>query len=129
MNMTGDSTATMTLRVLIVDDNENISLLLQEILNMEDHKSTIVGSGDEALQAFHDSSYDLVFCDISLPDISGWDVIRHIRDQQPETKIAVISGLGNNIDAEKLEEFAIRHVVSKPFRINEIQQLLTNMQV
>jgi len=114
----------MALRILIVDDNENISNLLQDIISLEDHEATVSLTGTDAMNQLGNASFDLAFCDLTLPDISGWEVIEHIQQHSPETSIAVISGLGDAIPQDELDSHRIRLVVNKPFQVGDIQSVL-----
>ncbi len=119
----------MGLHILIIDDNENISSLLRDIVEMAGHKSLVVSAGNEALTALQtEEKFDLVFCDISLPDISGWQVIDAVRERYPGTVMAVISGMGTTLDQEMLESYHIQHVIQKPFQIDEIQAVFRGME-
>jgi len=117
----------MGLQVLIVDDNENISTLLKDVVTLEDHIGTIAYDGTTAQTLLDEQSFDVAFCDITLPDKSGWEVVAALRKRSPETKIIVISGMGNAIDQEKLEKFQVEGTVKKPFQITDIQDALRNL--
>ena len=114
----------MGLHILVVDDNQSITALLEDIINLEDHTATVVHNGNDAINTLSGNSFDLAFCDLTLPDISGWQVVDYIKENSPGVEIAVISGLGDNIPQDKLSEHNINMVVKKPFQITEIQTLL-----
>lgn len=114
----------MGLQILVVDDNQSITALLEDIIDLEDHTATVVHNGNDAINALSGNSFDLAFCDLTLPDISGWEVVEYIKEKSPNVEIAVISGLGDNIPQDKLSEHNISLVIKKPFQITEIQSLL-----
>lgn len=117
----------MALQILIVDDNQSLAALLEDIISMENHQSRAVHTGNDAKNAVESATFDLAFCDLSLPDISGWEVVQYIQEKSPDSKIAIISGLGDNIPNDKLNEYNIDLVVKKPFQITEIQSLLQDI--
>lgn len=117
----------MGLQVLVVDDNQSITALLEDIIQLEDHTATVVHTGNDAKDVLSGQAFDLAFCDLTLPDISGWDVVEFIKANSPDVEIAVISGLGDNIPQDKLSQHNIGRVVKKPFQITEIQSLLNEI--
>ncbi|MCF7803354.1 MAG: response regulator [Candidatus Marinimicrobia bacterium] len=118
----------MGLQVLIVDDNKNICTLLEDILSLDNHTSAVANDGKAAKAALENGKYDVVFCDLTLPDISGWDIVQHIKDNTPETEVVIISGMGDSIDQEKLSEHNIDNVIHKPFQITDVQSVLADLQ-
>lgn len=114
----------MPLDVLIVDDNEDITTLLHDIISMERHNVTVAATGESAKAVIREKQFDLAFCDLTLPDISGWDVIEFLKARSPETSVAIISGLGTTRAEEQSHLTAIDVVLKKPFKIHEIQSVL-----
>lgn len=66
-------------QVLIVDDTKNIRLMLTKCLELDGYQVDSAGNGREALDAILSGTYDLIFLDIKLPEISGTEVLRRIR--------------------------------------------------
>ncbi len=115
----------MALDILIVDDNPDITTLLSDIIGMSGHNVSIAQTGEEAKKALDNKSFDLMFCDITLPDISGWQVIEYASGHSSHTAVAVISGLSETVSPEKKDTYNIETVVRKPFKIDEIQSVLS----
>jgi len=118
----------MPLKILINDDNESISALLNDILEIQSHSGEIASTGMEAKAKVDAEKFDAAFCDITLPDMSGWEVISYIRETSPETKIIVISGLGDTLPQDKLKEYGVNYTVNKPFQINDVQEVLQQIE-
>ncbi len=114
----------MAMEILIVDDNEDITTLLSDIVRMENHKVTVAGTGNEAKACIERQQFDLAFCDITLPDISGWEVIKYLNQCAPDTSIVIISGLGEGERSQQGELYTFDMVLKKPFKINEVQAVL-----
>jgi len=114
----------MLLEVLIVDDNEDITTLLHDIVSMENHKVTVATTGESAKTAIDQKQFDLAFCDLTLPDISGWEVVEYLKAKSPETPVAIISGLGDTGPEDRTHKNSIDVVLKKPFKIHEIQSVL-----
>lgn len=118
----------MSLSVLINDDNESISTLLNDIISIQNHTGTIASTGAEAKAKIDSGAFDVAFCDITLPDMSGWDVISYLRQNSPKTKIVVISGMGDSLPKDKLNEYQVNYQVNKPFQINDVQEVLQEVE-
>lgn len=114
----------MSLEILIVDDNRDITNLLKDIISMENHAVTIAGTGQEAKSCLGDHRFDLAFCDITLPDISGWEVIQVLNTQSPQTAVVIISGHGDVVMEDNGNSNRIDSVLKKPFKIDEVQSVI-----
>ncbi|MBX7151596.1 sigma-54 dependent transcriptional regulator [bacterium] len=91
--------------ILIVDDEKNIRRSLEMILGGEDYKIFSAENGKEALDIIHDQAIDLVFLDLLMPEINGIDVLKQIKDYEPEVVVVMMSGHGtieNAVEAVKL---------------------------
>jgi DNA-binding response OmpR family regulator len=74
------SAAPRPLRVLVVDDERDTVLTLMELLRDEGHETKGIHNGRQALQAIREFDADAVIMDIAMPEHSGWDTAREIRD-------------------------------------------------
>jgi CheY-like chemotaxis protein len=115
----------LTKRILIVDDNPNMSALLSDILEIFDFQGFNALDGDEALDKLRRSRYDMVFTDLKMPHMDGIDLLRAIKAEHPAMPVVVVTGYSgsetkNEVLAKKADGF-----LSKPFKVNEIQSLLT----
>jgi CheY-like chemotaxis protein len=90
-----------TFRILLVDDNCNGLLARKSVLEEYGFSVMAFSSPDKALEAFRESSFDLVITDYRMPELTGTDVIRIIRETKPATPIILISGM---VDALGLNE-------------------------
>jgi len=117
-------------RVLVVDDEELIRLLVSEAL--EDRGHTVISCGDGAealawLQA-HDEDLDLVLLDINMPERSGVQVLSWLHVQRPELPVVMMSGQGRDQDVDRLHDLGASGFLMKPFTLQdlhaEIQGLL-----
>jgi len=114
----------MALQILVVDDNADITSLLSDIISMENHAVTVAGTGQEAKTCVGDRQFDLAFCDITLPDISGWEVIQHLNTTSPQTAVVIISGHGEAVTEDNGNSSRIDSVLKKPFKIDEVQSVI-----
>ena len=78
-------------RVLLVEDDLDIQHFVQMVLSLEGAALTIAATGAEALALFRDGEqHDLMILDLTLPDISGWDVLHRVQALVPTTRCRVV---------------------------------------
>ena len=108
---------TRQLRVLVVDDDQDSVLTLSILLQDEGHDVRVAYSGGSALVVAHHFKPDVVYIDISLPDISGWEVARqlHSGDAAPPVLIAVSGVYTKAADRILAKTVGFSHFVAKPY--------------
>jgi DNA-binding NtrC family response regulator len=113
-----------TRQILIVDDNPHMSSLLADTLEFFSYQGIAAKDGEEALRKLEEKSFDMVITDLRMPKMGGMDLLRTIKDKFPNLPVVVITGFGT--DSSKSDAFSARAdgFLSKPFRIDEIQELL-----
>jgi len=99
--------------VLLIDDVPEVIEVLGLMLQQLGHRVTGVTSGKEALSAFKTGDYGLVIADLGMPNMSGRDVARAVKEIKPETPVVLITGWGLQLDREEMPE--IDGVIEKPF--------------
>ncbi|HEX5547386.1 MAG TPA: response regulator, partial [Ktedonobacterales bacterium] len=88
-------------RLLVVEDNDAEQLSITELLGYDDIEIVTVGSGAEALGALHGDPFDCIVLDLRLPDMSGFEVLEHIRDDETLHDIPVVVFTGKQLTAEE----------------------------
>ncbi len=111
-------------RILVIEDEERIRDNLRETLAFAGHAVTLADSAKQGINLFKKGEYDLIFTDLSMPEISGWEVARIIKEKDPEVLVALVTGWGVKMDGEKLGEKGIDMVISKPFQVNRVLNLV-----
>src|SRR6185503_1974507 len=109
--------------LLIVDDDNNIRATLHDLL-AQSHECHTADRAEQALAYLDLQSYDAVLTDISMPGLSGREILRAIQDKHPTTPVIVISGVSDKKDAEELLESGAFAYVAKPFELSEIEDLV-----
>jgi len=69
---------------------------------------------------FEAGQYDVVFSDLGLPDMSGWDVAKAIRSKNAQVPIVLLSGWGIQLDDVRIKECGVDLVLSKPCQMDEL---------
>lgn len=107
--------------VLVVEDDRLIAWCIVRTLAPNELAVRAVESVREAVTEIAGGAYDLVFLDLQLPDGTGFDVLRSIRELSPRTRAVVVSGDGTESNrARALAEGAVRFV-EKPFACIDIE--------
>ncbi len=108
-------------RVLVVDDEENIREILAEMLMTADHEVLTAQDGAEALHKLQgDPKIDLVFTDLGLPGMSGYEVAHEMKRLRPDLLVGLVTGWGATLDPEKARAHGVDMIISKPFRFEQV---------
>ena len=110
-------------RILIVDDEPEITAILSDLF-FGKYDCTTAGSAEQALALLGCKEYELVVSDITMPGMSGLDMIPHIRNSFPNTVVVMISGMQtveSAIDALRLGAF---DYVMKPFDLRQVEAVV-----
>ena len=109
----------MAKKILIVEDDHNISELLQLYLNNEGYQTVIANDGGEGIDQFRKFQPDLVLLDIMLPVMDGWGVLRTIR-QDSKTPVIMLTAKGETTDKVTGLKQGADDYITKPFEMKEV---------
>ena len=112
-------------RILVIDDEEAVRDILSQMLNTKGHKVVLAANGEEGIERFKNEEFDIVFTDLGMPKISGWEVSKTIKGINPKVPIAMITGWGMEVNREKMSESGIDLIVSKPFDFDQVIKLVS----
>lgn len=111
-------------RVLVADDERFMAEMLQEIFEEEGMLVEAALDGKQALEKFHSSSFDLVLLDLRMPEVSGMDVLREIKQTDPDIPVVVITAYGSVDSAVEALKVGAYDFVTKPFKIEELKNIV-----
>ena len=106
--------------LLIVDDDTLIRDTLHELF-VDKHECHTADRAEQALAYLDLEQYDVVLTDISMPELSGRELLKHIYAKHPATPVIVISGFSNEADARSLLQTGAFAYFAKPFKLEEIE--------
>ena len=121
----------MKKRILIIDDEPHILLMLKKMLERSGYEIDMAANGLEGIRLFRETSADLVITDIIMPEKEGLETIREMRMIRDDLKIIAMSGGGkvsaeNYLDAAQI--FGAARMISKPFTkaemVSAVRELL-----
>ena len=107
--------------ILVIDDEPMIRDLFREILARDGHEITLSASSREGLRVFGKGRYDIVYTDLGMPEVSGWEVASAIKKRDPSIVVVMVTGWGTQIDSKKSEESGVDFVISKPFQVHQLR--------
>ncbi|MFO8021409.1 MAG: sigma-54 dependent transcriptional regulator [Perlabentimonas sp.] len=113
-------------KILVIDDERAIRNSLKEILEYEKHEVDIAEDGNEALELFQKTSYDVVLCDIKMPKMDGIEVLEKLQELSSETPVIMISGHGNIDTAVEAIKKGAFDFIEKPLDLNRILITIRN---
>ena len=115
--------------VLLVDDESDNLEVLEELLEMEGHRVETAASGKAAVERFQRGErYDLVLCDVGMPQMSGWQVVRELRRIAPSARIWLLTGWANEISEHDPRLGDVQGVLGKPLDMDQLRSLLGDPQ-
>jgi DNA-binding NtrC family response regulator len=112
------------IKILVVDDEEGMCLLLEDILSECGHVVDYCTSPGEALENFKKKSYPLVFTDIKMPGIDGIMLLKEILSINSNTSVIMITAYGSIENAVQCMDLGAFNYITKPFKSGEISAIL-----
>ncbi len=113
-------------KILIIDDERSIRRTLKEILEFEDHTVDAVEDGISGIREAKENNYDVIFCDIKMPQMDGMEVLTKLKNDGLETPIIMISGHGNIETAVESIKNGAYDFIEKPLDLNRILVTIKN---
>jgi signal transduction histidine kinase/ActR/RegA family two-component response regulator len=107
-------------RILVVDDEHEVGTILADLLSTIGYSAVHVSTGREGLALCESERFDAILSDLSMPEMSGWQVAAACRERYPGVPVGLVTGWGNQLDPGQLAEHRIRFVLPKPFNVAEV---------
>lgn len=108
-------------KVLIVDDQNGIRILLMEVFSSEGYETFQAPNGKIALEIVEQEIPDLVLLDMKIPGMDGLEILKHIKAMKPDVKVIMMTAYGElDMIKEATELGALMHF-TKPFDIDEMR--------
>lgn len=115
------------LSILVIDDEPAVRETLAEMLELMGHRVVLADSGQSALQLLGANECELVFTDLAMPDMDGWETTREIRKRWPEMNVVLVTGYGSGTLPPKGEDNLVNGIIGKPFDFSQINQTITSI--
>jgi DNA-binding NtrC family response regulator len=110
--------------ILVIDDEEPILDSLRLNLAHSGYSISTAKNGQEGVALFDGADFDLVLCDLQLPDMSGTEVLKKLKEKRPSVEVIIISGYGSVANAVEATKAGAFHFVEKPFEFDALNLLI-----
>ena len=127
LDRTPESKKILSLRILVVDDDELSRRLMRVILTQEGHRVEVAANGLEALEAVKQNKFDMVFMDLHMPEMDGMESSRQIRAwEQGDSHTFIVALTASYLPeiGQALFDAGMDNYISKPFEVAQVQRLL-----
>ena len=117
-----------TLQILVVEDSKPLREMLAHVLKDDGSQVDTARDGKEALDKYYGAAYDLIITDLNMPEVTGIELIKKIREQDDLVEFIIITGyacLESAVDAIKAGAF---DYIVKPFKVEELMVAVRNVK-
>jgi len=118
---------TTSLKILIVDDNEQITKMLTTFLELKQHICTVANDGKEGLELIKENNSDVILLDLAMPEFDGYAVINDLEDNNLLKDRKIIVFTASTITQEELDKLVDRGVKSYILKPIDIDTLLSKI--
>ncbi len=112
--------------ILVIDDERSIRNTLKEILEYEKFTVDLAEHGVEGLEMYKKGTYDIVLCDIKMPEMDGLEVLEKISEEEGDAQVIMISGHGNIDNAVEAIKKGAYDFIEKPLDLNRLLITIRN---
>ncbi|TKJ34480.1 Fis family transcriptional regulator [bacterium (candidate division B38) B3_B38] len=113
-------------RMLVIDDEPSMQEVLKKLLNDDGYEVAVASSGKEGLHKLEQSGYDLVICDVMMPDMNGLQTLEEIKRLAPEQMVIMITAYGSVEDAVSSIKSGAFDYITRPYKneavLNAVQR-------
>ncbi len=114
------------INILVVEDEKNQRILLKRLLKKEGNEPEEAENGNDAIRAFDRGDFDLVLLDQRLPDMSGIEVLKKLKEINPIIPVIIITAYANVEDAVNAMKLGAYHYLTKPINPDELTIIIKN---
>lgn len=114
-------------KILVVEDNPNMSSLLADMLEVFAVESVRATDGEDALRKLSEEPIGLVISDLRMPKMNGTELLSAIKDMNPEMPVVLISGYSLQSLDDKNATARADGFLTKPFKMNDIKSILDRL--
>jgi len=104
----------------VIDDEAEVGRVLGDVLQTSGHRVTVLTDGAEAIAQFRAEPFDMVFTDLAMPRVSGWQVAQAVKEIAPAVPVVLVTGFGVELTAEERQTQGVDMVLVKPLKIADV---------
>ncbi|HUC98052.1 MAG TPA: response regulator [Candidatus Polarisedimenticolaceae bacterium] len=112
--------------ILVVEDEVLMRRLLKRSLCTEDTWVLLAADGQEAVDIYRDHMWEIsvVLLDLGLPKISGWEVFKNLKQQNPDVCVVVASGYLDPDVKSRMHDAGVQYFIEKPYKLDQLMATL-----
>ncbi|MGB9774330.1 MAG: response regulator [Bacteroidota bacterium] len=107
-------------KILIADDDEAVRFLLGDELSSLGYEVETVSDGDEAIELLKMRRFDVVLLDIKMKRVDGFDVLKYVKANSPETRVIMLTAYGDVRNAIESLHLGASDLISKPYDLDDV---------
>ncbi|MFO7734270.1 MAG: sigma-54 dependent transcriptional regulator [Candidatus Aminicenantes bacterium] len=107
-------------KILVIEDDPLVAESLRKVIERAGHSAVCAARVDEGIRAVRSQAFDIVFCDVRMPDGSGLDILPEIRARCPAPEVIVMTGFGDPDGAELAIKLGAWDYVEKPLSVKDV---------
>lgn len=112
------------MRVLIVDDEPDILLMIRMNLEAVGFDTALAADGETAIKRMNEEKFDVVLLDVMMPVMDGWGVLQHVQNAKDVPPIIVVSAKSSDRDVARALDLGAAEYVTKPFDVVALPALI-----
>ena len=118
---------TAALSILVIDDEDFVRETLADMLTDLEHNVVTVQGGREALEKVATHNFDLVFTDLAMPEMDGWETARAIRKRRHDLPVVLVTGYGATAQPPSGELDLVAAIIGKPFDFEQVTATISRV--
>ena len=107
-------------KILLIEDEEALAQGLVDVLKLKGYQVVWESEGNQGLQQAMNGDYDLILLDVELPELTGFDILKALRESGNDVRVLMLSARGQEIDRVLGFELGVDDYVTKPFSLSEL---------
>ncbi|NIP61363.1 MAG: response regulator [Nitrosopumilaceae archaeon] len=117
--------AKQELKVLIIDDNEQITKMIATFLSLSGHQCTVCNDGKESIEVINNNEFNVILLDLAMPDFDGYDVLEKIPEKLRSKIIILTASNLSKINLNKIKNMGVNKILQKPVDIDKLLEKIT----
>ncbi len=113
-----------TSRILFVDDDKDILMMVEQYLQMQGYDITTINSGLKALDLVKDQDIDIIFTDYKMPEFNGLELLAAVKRYKPDIEVIIVTGYGSMESAIQAMKFGSYDYLQKPFKLDHLKLII-----
>lgn len=121
-----ETTSAQSLKVLLVDDEEDLVRTMAERMEMRDLGSDVALDGQQALDMLENDVPDVMVLDLRMPGMDGMEVLRRVKETYPQIAVIIMTGHGSDKDEEEARRLGAFDYLRKPVDMSQLMEVVRN---